>query len=144
PVPLPRLAAESPQSTSSGPPGFFSAGASVAKFCADGRFPYDTTAPEATRRAQYEAAVAALPRDAFAPFSAAAWLAVNGRLPKGVPGGFPSDWCRPRPAPIHPNPALPPNQPFPNTPTLVLNFELDVVSLDHAKPTPPMFPNAHL
>jgi pimeloyl-ACP methyl ester carboxylesterase len=142
-VPLLRLAAESPQSTDSGDPGFFSAGASVAKFCSDGRFPYDTSAPEATRRAQYEAAVAALPRDAFAPFSAAAWLAVNGRLPKGVPGGFPSDWCVPWPAPVDPDPAFPPNQPFPNTPTLILNSDLDVVSLDDTKANLPLFPNSH-
>jgi hypothetical protein len=102
------------------------------------------SAPEATRRAQYEAAYAALPTDAFAPFSAAAWRAVNGRLPKGVPGGFPSDWCVPWPALVRPNPPFPPNQSFGNTPALILNSDLDVVSLDDAKANLPLFPNGHL
>ena len=142
-VPLLRLAAESPQATDSGPPGGFSVGASVAIFCSDGRFVYDVNAPEATRRAQLDAASAALPRDAFAPFSAAAWREVNERLPKGVPGGFPSDWCVPWPAPVHPNPPFPPNQPFSNTPALILSSDLDVVSLDATKAALPLFPQGH-
>jgi pimeloyl-ACP methyl ester carboxylesterase len=144
-VPLLRLAAESPQATDSGDPSaFFSMGASVATFCSDGRFVYDLNAPEATRRAQLEAAFAALPADAFAPFSAAAWRTVNERLPKGVPGGFPADWCVPWPAPVHPNPPFPPNQPFSNTPALILNSDLDVVSLDDASAALPLFPQGHL
>jgi pimeloyl-ACP methyl ester carboxylesterase len=144
-VPLLRLAAESPQSTDSGDPSvFFSMGASVANFCSNGRFVYDVNAPEATRRAQLDAAAAALPRDAFAPFSAAAWLAANERLPKGVPGGFPSDWCVPWPAPVRPNPPFPPNQPFSNTPALILNSDLDVVSLEDAKAALPLFPQGQL
>jgi len=111
-VPLLRLAAESPQATDSGDPSaFFSMGASVATFCSDARLVYDTNAPEATRRAQLEAAFAALPADAFAPFSAAAWRTVNERLPKGVPGGFPADWCVPYHGvgrfPVHADQAIP-------------------------------------
>ncbi|MGZ4380450.1 MAG: alpha/beta fold hydrolase [Gaiellaceae bacterium] len=69
-APLLRLAAESPEGTDSGDPtGFFSAGALVATYCADGRFVFDANASEATRRAQLEAAFAGLPPDAFAPFS---------------------------------------------------------------------------
>jgi pimeloyl-ACP methyl ester carboxylesterase len=144
-VPLLRLAAESPQSTDSGvPSAFFSMGASVANFCSNARLVYDVNAPEATRRAQLDAAAADLPRDAFAPFSAAAWLAVNERLPKGVPGGFPSDWCVPWPVPVRPNPPFPPNQPFSNTPALILNSDLDVVSLQDAKAALPLFPQGHL
>jgi pimeloyl-ACP methyl ester carboxylesterase len=144
-VPLLRLTAESPQSTDSGNPSTpLSMGASVANFCSDGRFAYDVNAPEATRRAQLEAAFAALPRDAFAPFSAAAWRAANERLPKGVPGGFPSDWCVPWPPAVRPNPPFPPNQPFSNTPALILNSDLDVVSLDDAKAALPLFPRGHL
>jgi len=142
-VPLLRLAAESPQVTDSGPPGFISLGASVATFCSDGRFVYDVTAPEATRRAQLETAFAALPAGAFAPFSAAAWRAVNERLPKGVPGGFPADWCVPWPTPVHPNPPFPPNQPF-SKPALILNSDLDVVPLDDAKAALPLFRQGHL
>ena len=118
-------------------------GASVAVFCSDGRFVYDVNAPEATRRAQLDAASAALPRDAFAPFSAAAWREVNERLPKGVPAGFPSDWCVPWPAPVHPNPPFPPNQPFSDTPALILSSDLDVVSLDATKAALPLFPQGH-
>jgi pimeloyl-ACP methyl ester carboxylesterase len=143
-VPLLRLAAESPQNPDAGDPGFFSIGASVAKFCSDARLPYDMSAPEATRRAQLEAAYAALPTDAFAPFSAAAWRAVNGRLPKGIAGGFPMDWCVPWPALVHPNPPFPPNQSFGNTPALILNSDLDVVSLADARAALPLFPNGHL
>ena len=143
-VPLLRLAAESPQSRDSGPPGFLSMGASVADFCSNGRFAYDVDAPEATRRAQLEAAAAALPRNAFAPFSAAAWLAANERLPKGVPGGFPSDWCVPWPAPVRPDPPFPPDQPFFRAPALILNSDLDVVSLDAARAALPLFPHGRL
>jgi pimeloyl-ACP methyl ester carboxylesterase len=143
-VPLLRLTAESPQSTAPAPAAFFSLGASVANFCSNGRFPYDVTAPEATRRAQLEAAFDALPADSFAPFSGVAWRAVNERLPKGVPGGFPSDWCVPWPAPVHPNPPFPPNQPFGDTPALILNSDLDVVPLDEARAALPLFGQGHL
>jgi hypothetical protein len=143
-APLLRLTAESPQRMDSGPPnGFISLGASIANFCSNGRFVYDITAPEARRRAQLEAAFAALPRGAFAPFSAAAWRAANERLPKGVPGGFPADWCVPWPAPVRPDPPFPPNHRS-NTPTLILNSDLDVVSLDDARAALPLFPQGRL
>jgi pimeloyl-ACP methyl ester carboxylesterase len=145
-TPLLRLTAESPQATDAGDPSFFqSLGASVANFCSNARLAYDLAAPEATRRAQLDAAAAALPRNAFAPFSAAAWRAANERLPKGVAGGFPYDWCVPWPAPVHPNPPFPPNQKFPaNVPVLVLNSDLDVVSLADARAALPLFPRGTL
>src|SRR5262249_29530685 len=98
-VPLLRLAAESPQVTDSGPPGFFSLGASVATFCSDGRFVYDVTAPEATRRAQLETAFAALPAGAFAPLSAPAPPAGDERPPPRGPGGVPAARGGPWPSP---------------------------------------------
>jgi pimeloyl-ACP methyl ester carboxylesterase len=144
-TPLLRLVAESPQNPEVGPPSaFLSYGASLANFCSNARLVYDLNAPEATRRAQLEAAAAALPRTAFAPFSATAWRTANERLPKGVPGGFPYDWCVPWPAPVHPNPPFPPNQKFPNTPVLILNSDLDVVSLADARAALPLFPQGQL
>lgn len=144
-TPLLRLAAESPQNPEVGPPSaFLSYGASVANFCSNARLVYDVNAPEATRRAQLEAAAAALPPTTFAPFSAAAWRTANERLPKGVPGGFPYDWCVPWPALVHANPPFPPNQKFPNKPVLILNSGLDVVSLADAKAALPLFPRGKL
>ena len=144
-TPLLRLVAESPQATDNGDPSvFLSLGASIANFCSDARLVYDLNAPEATRRSQLDAAAARLPRNAFAPFSATAWRAANERLPKGVPGGFPYDWCVPWPAPVHPNPPFPPNQKFPNKPVLILNSDLDVVSLADARAALPLFPQGKL
>jgi pimeloyl-ACP methyl ester carboxylesterase len=144
-TPLLRLVAESPQATDNGPPSvFLSLGASIANFCSTARLVYDLNAPEAIRRAQLDAAAAALPGNAFAPFSATAWRTANERLPKGVPGGFPYDWCVPWPAPVHPNPPFPPNQQFPNKPVLILNSDLDVVSLADARAALPLFPQGKL
>ncbi|HZD86711.1 MAG TPA: alpha/beta hydrolase [Gaiellaceae bacterium] len=141
-VPLLRLAAESPESTDSGDPaGFSSAGAAVATYCADGRFVFDQNAAEPARRAQLNAAFAALPKDAFAPFSGAAWWAANDRVPLGLFGGFAPDECVAWPAPAHPDPPYPAYQRFPKTvPTLVLGSDLDAVSLDETKALLPLFP----
>ncbi|MGZ4394035.1 MAG: alpha/beta fold hydrolase [Gaiellaceae bacterium] len=141
-APLLRLAAESPEGTDSGDPtGFFSAGALVATYCADGRFVFDANASEATRRAQLEAAFAGLPPDAFAPFSGAAWWAANERVAAGLLGGWAPDLCVAWPAPVRPNPAYPPNQRFSNTPALILGSDLDVVSLDDTKALLSLFPH---
>ena len=63
-APLLRMAAETdfPSFFDAGDPRFFSAGDFYATFCADGSFPWNEGAPEPTRRRQYDAAVAALPR----------------------------------------------------------------------------------
>ena len=75
PAPLLRLAAESPSPTDFGDPqGAFSVGSTYAVFCSDGRLAWDKSAPEATREAQYQTALAALPPNATTPFSPAAWM----------------------------------------------------------------------
>ena len=75
-APLLRMAAETdfPSFVDQGDPRFYSDGDFAATFCADGVFPFDKSAPEAARRAQYEAAVARCRASAFAPFSVPAWL----------------------------------------------------------------------
>ena len=59
-APLLRMAAETdfPLFVDQGDPRYYSDGDFLATFCTDGVFPWDTSAPEATRRAQYDAAVA--------------------------------------------------------------------------------------
>src|SRR5262249_9573251 len=76
-LPLRRLAAENdfPIFGDAGDPRFVSQGDFYATWCTDGLFPWDeTAASEAKRQAQYDAAVAALPRNMFAPFSVGGWL----------------------------------------------------------------------
>lgn len=69
-TPLLRLVAESPTPTAFGPAdGFSSVGADYAFFCADSNFPWDKNAPEATREAHYQVALAALPANATHPFT---------------------------------------------------------------------------
>lgn len=141
-TPLLRLAAESPDAVDSGDPtGFFSAGAAIATFCDDGRFAWDEAAPEADRQAQLEAAFAALPADAYTPFSAAAWREANERVSGGLLGGFAPDSCIPW-AQSTPNKPFPPNQPFPNVPALVLVSDLDVIPPHDVRALLPLFPHA--
>ena len=71
PEPLLRLAGAHPVSTESpSDPSEFSAGANLAAFCNDQDFVWNRTDPIDVRVRKYRAAVAALPRSAFAPFSA--------------------------------------------------------------------------
>src|SRR6266545_3973897 len=64
------------------------------------------------------------------------------RVPLGLLGGFAPDECVPWPSPTRPNPPYPQNQPFPTgVPALLLNGDLDVVSLEDAKAALPLFPS---
>jgi pimeloyl-ACP methyl ester carboxylesterase len=141
-VPLLRLAAESPAPTDFGDPaGFQSMGASLAITCSDGRLVWDKNAPEATRRAQYNAAVAALPPGVVAPFSLAAWVASE----EGPVFPFPSgDACIPWPAPTRPNPPFAANSVFPHTPALIMGGDFDLVPLGDMKALLKRFPQGHL
>src|SRR5262249_665003 len=142
-VPLLRLAAESPQSTDSGDPGFFSAGASVAKFCSDGRLPYATSPPHPPPPPHSPPPPPPPPPRgaACAVVRPAAGRGEGGRRPRGGRGGSPPGGGARGPPPVAPTPPSPPTQPFPNTPTLILNSDLDVVSLDDTKANLPLFPN---
>jgi pimeloyl-ACP methyl ester carboxylesterase len=72
-VPLLRLAAKSLYTADGGPVLEWSAGQYVAVSCNDYPQAFDMRAPPAVRRAQYRAAVDALPDKVFAPFEVAEW-----------------------------------------------------------------------
>ena len=118
-APLLRMAAETdhPWFVDQGDPRFYSDGDFLATWCTDGRFPWDKSAPEATRRAQFDAAVAGLRRSAFAPFSVPAWLGSHV-----TPGPDCIVWPQPSPAP----PPVPAGARFPQAPALLLSGDLDL------------------
>ena len=97
-----------------GPPRIFSMGANIATYCNDQDFVFDRTATEAVRRQQYADARAALPPDAFAPWTVDTW----------DPSGF-SALCAGWAAPDRFVPALPSGAPPIDVPTLVLEGDLD-------------------
>jgi pimeloyl-ACP methyl ester carboxylesterase len=137
-APLLRMAAETdfPSFFDAGDPRFFSAGDFYATFCADGSFPWDEWAPEPTRRSQYDAAVTALPRGAFAPFSVGAWERSLVAT---------ADICVPWPARTHVEPPIPAGARFPAVPTLVLTGDLDAaVPSESARAVARRFPRAQL
>src|SRR4051794_23753712 len=140
--PLLRLAAESNAPTDFGPSnGSSSVGADYAVFCADSVFPWDKSAPEATRRAQYEAAAKAVPDSATAPFTVAAWTGFVASQPVLlIPG---ADACTPWPAPLRPEPPFPPGQRFPaNVPALLFGGGLDYLDVAAERTLLPLFTNA--
>ena len=140
-VPLLRLAAESPSPTDFGDgTGNTSVGADYAVFCADSTFPWNKYAPEATREAQYQAALKALPNNATAPFSPTAWAGFIASQPVLLfPGG---DACVPWPKPTRPEPPFPVNQPFPaNIPALLLGGGLDYLDINAERSLIPLFPS---
>ena len=140
-VPLRRLAAESPSPTDFGDPtGNTSVGADYAVFCADSSFPWNKDAPEATREAQYHAALKALPNNATAPFSTTAWAGFVASQPVLLfPGG---DACVPWPKPSRPEPPFRVNQPFPaSIPALLLGGGLDYLDLNAERSLVPLFPS---
>ena len=135
-APLLRMAAETdhPWFVDQGDPRFYSDGDFAATFCTDGVFPFAKTAPEATRRAQYDAAVARLPRRAFAPFAVPAWLGSHVA---------PADDCVVWPAESHAHPAIPPGAAFPAVPALALTGDLDVaVASESVRAVAARFPRA--
>jgi pimeloyl-ACP methyl ester carboxylesterase len=139
--PLLRLAAESPVPTDLGDAaGFQSMGANIAVYCSDGRFPWDKTAPEATRRTQYNTALGALPPGLTAPFPLASWVAVvKGPVVPG-PG---ADTCIPWPAPTRPNPPFAANTVFSHTPALIMDGDFDLVPVGDVKAILKRFPKGH-
>jgi pimeloyl-ACP methyl ester carboxylesterase len=123
-VPLLRLAAEhdEPLFGDEGNPTVFSAGHNFARFCTDAPQPWNKNAPIPKRLRQFLAARAAVPSDAYAPFSVDGWLAP---FPTGVIGPDP---CIVWPAPERkPTPAIPRGAKFPgDVPALVLSGDLDL------------------
>jgi pimeloyl-ACP methyl ester carboxylesterase len=120
-APLLRLAAQSIYTDDSGPVAEFSAGLYVAVACNDYPQAFDMRAAPATRRAQYAAAVAALPGDAFAPFTVQEW--VTSPIEE-------FDACLGWPSPVRDDPPIVARPPLvPSTlPVLVLSGGLDTLT----------------
>jgi len=141
--PLLRLAAENagPFLGDDGKPTQFSTGESFARYCNDNPMPWDKGAPRSARKAQYEAARAALPADAFAPFSVDGWLAP---MPIGPIG---PDLCIDWPAPTYDiPPPIPPGAQLPgDVPALVLTGDIDLSTVSAtARNVANAWPNSQL
>ena len=137
-TPLLRLAAEDVSFTATGgSPGSYSQGDYMAVYCHDQPTAWDPAANLATRRTQLAAAIAALPRDAFAPFSFPVWLnsLYESQLVRG---------CLKWPAPTISDPPFPPpGTPYPHVPVLVLNGGFDQATpAPDARRVAASFPNA--
>ncbi len=100
---------------SGGHPESFSQGDNMAAYCNDQDFPWDRSDPLATRQAKFAAAVAAFPKDTFAPWTPAGWNAWN----------FPAQACMRWPAPSRFEPVIPAGATFPKVPTLILSGDID-------------------
>lgn len=116
-TPLLRLAAEAdfPAFFDNGDPSGFSAAVGQAATCTDLQFQWDKNATPAQRQTQYNSAFAALPSQAFFPFSKQGWAIQP----------FEPDPCIGWPAPTHRKPSYPADTRFPAVPTLVLAGDLD-------------------
>lgn len=120
-VPVLRLVAEDLAGSGGGDPRWYSEGAYAAVACHDYPTLWDRSLPLSGRRAELEAAVAALARDAFAPFPDRIYLRMpyERQIVRGCirwPPLEPGD---------EPTPTL---GPHPDLPVLVLNGELDIVT----------------
>ena len=137
PAPLLRLGAEEdfPPLFDSGDPRFFSQGDFLATFCSDGTFPFDLSAGEGVKRAQYDAAVASLRDRTFKPFTADGWLSSFVPL---------RDECVPLP-PGRQTPFVPLKTRFAKVPTLILTGDLDLrVPSENVRALASRFPKAQL
>ena len=138
-TPLLRLVAESPSPTDFGDAaGGTSVGADYAVFCADSDFPWNRTAPEATRQAQYDAALDRIPRGASTPFSTRTWAGFIASQPVLlIPG---ADACVPWSKPGRRVAPFPVNQRFPsNVPALLLGGGLDYLDIATERAMLPLF-----
>ena len=109
-----------------------SQGDNVAAFCNDMDFVWNRSDAVEIRRLKYQAAVAALPRDAAAPFSVAGWNAFNG-----------TDLCLEWPAPERFEPAVPSGANLSRVPTIIFSGDVDaVVSTEITGQLLTVFPHA--
>jgi pimeloyl-ACP methyl ester carboxylesterase len=97
---------------------FSSTALTVAVICNDYSYPYDVNASLETRRAEFDRKLAALPQDAFGPFSKSGWVQAIWDHPEE---------CLNWPQPATPNALKAPiDGPFPKVPVLVINGDLDL------------------
>ena len=135
-VPLLRMGADNPigLNAPSGNPLYFSYGDTFAAFCNDVDAPWDRSSSIADRQLAYDAYIASLTEDAFAPLTVKGWLGFS----------FP-DQCIRWPAPDRFVPAVPEGAVFPNAPTLVLSGDLDTnVPMPSSQIVADEFPNSTL
>src|SRR5215217_2928916 len=120
-APLLRLAAKSIYTDDGGPVREWSAGQYTSVSSTDYPQAFDMRAPEPVRRAQYRAAVDALPDDIFAPFTVQEWTT-------SPVAEF--DDCIRWPAPVHSDPPIARRPPLvpPTVPVLVLSGGLDTLT----------------
>src|SRR5215218_9703967 len=120
-APLLRLAAKSLHTDDGGPVREWSAAQYSAVTCADYPQVFDMRAPEAVRRAQYQAAAGALPDDVYAPFTVEEWTT-------SPVAEF--DDCVNWPAPVRHDPPVVGHPPLvpPTLPVLVLSGGLDTLT----------------
>ena len=120
-APLLRLAAKSLYTDDGGPVREWSAGQYSAVSCTDYPQAFDMRAPPAVRRAQYEAAVDALPDDLYAPFTVEEWTT-------SPVAEF--DDCVNWPSPVRSDPPITGRPPLvpPTLPVLVLSGGLDTLT----------------
>ncbi len=118
PVPILRLVAQEIDNSDSGPFREFSAGLYVANSCNDYVQAFSYAGTFAQRRAQYNAAVDALPDNMFAPFTVQEWVSNPSEE---------FDACLRWPAPVVDDPPIVGGTPLapPGLPVLVLSGELD-------------------
>jgi pimeloyl-ACP methyl ester carboxylesterase len=116
-------------------PTFISGALNLAVLCADVDQPFDRTADPDTRRAQLEAARAALPARSFAPFTIAEWpVDASVTRPQQC-----VDWAVTQPA----APVVAPGTPYPDVPTLVINGAVDArTPPDQARRVAKRFPDS--
>jgi pimeloyl-ACP methyl ester carboxylesterase len=136
-APLLRLAAEGQFGLIGdyGDPTFNSAGSFYATGCVDAGQPWDWDDPVDKRMTEYDRAVAELPGNYFAPFSKdPATGILNSTLGKQCLW-----WQRPTPS----SPMAPKHAAYPNTPTLVLDGDIDNrVPLEETMDVAKLFPNS--
>ena len=110
----------------------FSQGDNVAAFCNDMDFVWNRSDAVPIRALKFNAAVAALPRAAAAPFSIGAWNAFNQ-----------TDLCLNWPAPRRFEPAVPSGASLGKVPTIIFSGDVDaIVPTEITRTLLTVFPNA--
>jgi pimeloyl-ACP methyl ester carboxylesterase len=119
-APILRLAAET-VTVDAGPaaPSSYSEALYAAVTCHDYPQLWDPLTPIAARAAEAQARLAAYPPGTFAPLGRSAWAGTDY---EGVLA------CLRWPAPVEPDPPIPPASAYPAVPTLVLNGDLDSIT----------------
>ena len=118
-TPLLRLVAENVGGSRAGPQRSFSEALYLAVTCHDYPQMWDPAAPLDIRMQQFASSQAALSPAAYAPFSPVTYTSISY---EGAAA------CLRWPGPARPDPPVPPDAPYPDVPTLVVNGDLDTIT----------------